>query len=291
MHEVKEVTSGCRWVLTYNLVRKNLSESDSESGIAGRKLHAILADWKQQRAEAASTATPDRSTKDNESRSISTTSSKADNTRPEFNVKQAIYLLEHKYTQSNLSIESLKHADRIRAKELLSICDDYGFTLYLANLEREVMGQADENDYSHAFSENSDDEDEDEDDEDNNSSQYSDGSDGSYHRIWDVCDESITLTRMVDAEGHEVFKDIPIEERDIVQVRPFKRKPNKSEYEGYTGNEGASATHWYKDTVRVMRLDSLTIAHIRLGYRPHPEQQLCRCVDAQTKIHFRGYTC
>jgi len=49
-----------------------------------------------------------------------------------------------------------------------------------------------------------------------------------------------------------VFKDIPIEESDIVQSRPFKRKPNKSEYEGYTGNEGASATHWYKDTVIVL---------------------------------------
>lgn len=232
-----------------------------------------------------------KTAKDSESRSVSSTSSKDDNVRPGSNVKQAIYLLEHKYTQSNLSIESLKHADRLRAKELLSICDDYGFTLYLANLEREVMGQADENDYSHAFSENSEDEDEDEDDEDDKSSQYSDGSGGSYHRIWDVCDESITLTRVVDAEGHEVFKDIPIEENDIVQVRPFKRKPNKSEYEGYTGNERASATHWYKDTVRSMRLNSLMFAHSQLGHRPHPEQQLRRCHDAQAKIHFRGCTC
>lgn len=260
MHEVKEVTSGCRWVLTYNLVRKPSSDSEEDSAIAGRKLHAILADWKQQKAEAATTAAspPDRSAEDSESRSVSATASKDDNIRPAFSVKQAIYLLEHKYTQSNLSIESLKHADRLRARELLSICEDYGFTLYLANLEREVMGQADENDYSHAFSENSDDEDEDKDDDeddgDDNSSQYSDGSGGSYHRIWDVCDESITLTRVVDAEGHEVFKDIHIDANDIVQVRPFKRKPNKSEYEGYTGNEGASATHWYKDTVLVMRI-------------------------------------
>jgi hypothetical protein len=266
--------------LTYNLVRKHSSES-ADSEVAGRKLHAILADWKQQHAEAttSSTLAPAQITKDSESSarsSIYSTSTKDDVVRPASNVKQAIYLLEHKYTQSNLSIESLKDADRLRAKELLSICDDYGFTLYLANLEREVMGQADENDQSHAFSENSDeDEDEeDEDDEKDNSSQYSGYSadtGDSYHRIWDVCDESITLTRVVDVDGLEIFKDIPVEEEDIVQIRPLKRKPNKSEYEGYTGNEGASATHWYKDTVCIMRLNQLMVANSRPGYRPHSE--------------------
>jgi hypothetical protein len=237
--------------LTYNLIREQLSESASDSQTAGRKLHAILADWKQQRAEAATTVVspPEPAAKDNESGSVTSVSTK-DDVPPKLSVKQAIYLLEHKYTQSNLSIDSLKGADRLRAKELRSICDDYGCTLYLANLEREVMGQADEDDSGHDFSENEDDEeDEDEDDEDANSSHYSGDS---YHRIWDVCSEDITSTRVVDAEGHEMFKDIPIEESDIVQIRPFKRKPNKSEYEGYTGNEGASATHWYKDTVCMM---------------------------------------
>jgi hypothetical protein len=234
-----------------------LGESTSDSQIAGRKLHAILADWKQQKAEAATTTTspPERATKDSESSSISSKST-SDDVQRGFNVKQAIYLLEHKYTQSALNINSLKGADRLRAKELLSICDDYGYTLFLASLEREVMGQADENDHSHDFSENEDDEEEEEEEdrneEDDNSSQYAGDS---YHRIWDVCDESTTLTRVVDAEGHEVFKDIPIDEKDIVQVRPFKQKPNKSDYEGYTGNEGATATHWYKDTVCIMWLD------------------------------------
>jgi hypothetical protein len=242
--------------LTYNLVREHLSESASDSSIAGRKLHAILADWKQQRAEAATTvaSAPARAAKDNESGSVTSVSTEND-VPPKLSVKQAIYLLEHKYTQSNLSIDSLKGADSLRAKELLSICNDYDCTLFLANLKREVMGQADEYDSGHDFSENDDDDEkddeDDEDDKDANSSQYSGDSGGSYHRIWDVCSEDITLTRVVDAEGHEVFKDIPVEEDDIVQIRPFKRKPNKSEYEGYTANEGASATNWYEDTVCV----------------------------------------
>jgi hypothetical protein len=98
-HEVKEVTSSCRWVLTYNLVREHLSESSSDSQIAGRKLHAILADWKQQRTEAAITAAspPERAAKDKKSGSVSSMST-GDDVPPKSSVKQAIYLLDHKYT-------------------------------------------------------------------------------------------------------------------------------------------------------------------------------------------------
>ncbi|THY80031.1 hypothetical protein D6C93_10081 [Aureobasidium pullulans] len=251
-HEVKEVTSGCRWVLTYNLVREHMGQPESE--VAGRKLHAILADWKQQRAEAATaTVTPVSQTTKTIEISSATSTSTDDLPLSNSDVKQAIYMLEHRYTNANLSIKSLKHVDRLRAKEIQSICDDYGYTLYLASLEREVMGQADEDDYGgRGFNEYDEDvdEDEDEEDSDGNSSQYPGGS---YHRIWDICSDSINLTHVVDAEGQEVFHiDIPIDEKDIVQTHPFKRKPNKSEYEGYTGNEGASATHWYKDTVIVL---------------------------------------
>ncbi|CAC9890540.1 unnamed protein product [Aureobasidium pullulans] len=228
----EQVTSGCRWVLTYNLVREHMGQPESE--VAGMKLHAILTDWKQQRAEAATaTVTPVSQTTKTIEISSATSTSTDDLPLSNSDVKQAIYMLEHRYTNANLSIESLKHADRLRAKEIQSICDDYGYTLYLASLEREVMGQADEDDYGgRGFNEYDEDEDEDEDEEDSdgNSSQYSGGS---YHRIWDICSDSINLTHVVDAEGQE-------------------RKPNKSEYEGYTGNEGLSATHWYKDTVIVL---------------------------------------
>ncbi|KAG9837886.1 hypothetical protein KCU98_g10477, partial [Aureobasidium melanogenum] len=237
-------------VLSHNGKQHEFQTSYHEY-LACRKLHAILADWKQQKVEAVTTnAPPAQLPEDSESSSVSTSTKHEDTQKSGPDLKQAIYLLEHKYTQSNLKVESLKHADRLCAKELLSICDDYGYTFYLASLEREVTGQAYENDYNHDFSENDDDEEEDKDDEDDeDNSQYSGNS---YHHIWDICDDSLKLTCVVDDEGHEVFKDIPVEEKDIVQLHPFKRKPNKSEYKGYTGNEGASATHWYKDTVIVL---------------------------------------
>jgi hypothetical protein len=65
-------------------------------------------------------------------------------------------------------------------------------------------------------------------------------------------EKSIILARVVDVEGHEIFRNIPVEGKDIVRIRPFKLKPNKSEYKEYTVDEGASAAHCYKDTVCTM---------------------------------------
>ncbi|THY36408.1 hypothetical protein D6C99_10139 [Aureobasidium pullulans] len=256
-----------------------------ESEVAGRKLHAILADWKEQRAEAATaTVTPASQTTKTIEISSATSTSTDDLPLSNSDVKQAIYMLEHRYTNANLSIESLKHVDRLRAKEIQSICDDYGYTLYLASLEREVMGQADEDDYGgRGFNEYDEDEDEDEDEEDSdgNSSQYSGGS---YHRIWDICSDSINLTHVVDAEGQEVFHiDIPIDEKDIVQTHPFKRKPNKSEYEGYTGNAGASATHWYKDTVIVL-VPNDKIADVLMHRRQYTSEAFKTCMALGLRV-------
>lgn len=56
---------------------------------------------------------------------------------------------------------------------------------------------------------------------------------------------------MVDLDGHVLGQEITIQEDDIVQEDPFERGPDDEDYEGYTGNVGASAPHWYRDTVSV----------------------------------------
>lgn len=54
---------------------------------------------------------------------------------------------------------------------------------------------------------------------------------------------------MVDLDGHVLGQGITIQEDDDGQEDPFERDPDDEDYEGYTGNAGASATHWYRDTV------------------------------------------
>lgn len=55
---------------------------------------------------------------------------------------------------------------------------------------------------------------------------------------------------MIDLDDSLIARDISIEEEDIVQEEPFSRDPDKEDFEGYTGNVGALATHFYHDTVR-----------------------------------------
>lgn len=170
--------------------------------IASEKLHTIIAAWRQQIERLPPQPT------DSNSNGV---------------MPEVVYLLEHEYAQVSISLKALKHGDLLRAQQLHIICDQYEFTLYLASLEREVTGQADEDACGDSFDELDED---DEDECDSAGDLKSLSSRGSYHKIWDICDESLQLTRMVDIDGNEVFRVIPIDENDILQVRPFKRKPN-----------------------------------------------------------------
>ena len=56
-------------------------------------------------------------------------------------------------------------------------------------------------------------------------------------------------------KGRDAFLDkgIPINEKDIVQDDPFDRAPDEEDYEGYIGNAGSSATHFYRNSCRVLQ--------------------------------------
>lgn len=93
-----------------------------------------------------------------------------------------------------------------------------------------------------------DDSDEEEEDEDESSETR--GMDGDYHKIIEVTNDSLSLTRLVDLDGQLLAEDVQIDREQIVQGANYgKREPDDEEYSGWTGNEGTSATHWYRDTV------------------------------------------
>ncbi|TIA52683.1 hypothetical protein D6C79_01885 [Aureobasidium pullulans] len=77
--------------------------------------------------------------------------------------------------------------------------------------------------------------------------------------------ESTALTRVVDTDGNVIATDLDIEEDDIVQPDPYEdRDPDEDSYEGWTGNAGATSTHWYKDSVLVLVPNDM-IANVFLG--------------------------
>ena len=80
-----------------------------------------------------------------------------------------------------------------------------------------------------------------------------------FHELEEVYEKHISLKQMVDLDGHLLAQEVDLDEGTIVQEDPFERDPDAEDYEGYTGNAGASATHWYRDTVS---------RNIRLGPKP-----------------------
>ena len=98
------------------------------------------------------------------------------------------------------------------------------------------------------------------------------GNSGANHTLEEVLQESIQLKRMIDLDGSLIARDISIEVENIVHEEPFARDPDKEDFEGYTGNAGASATHFYHDTVRGLRIrgffDGEYISNNRTGRHP-----------------------
>lgn len=123
-----------------------------------------------------------------------------------------MYLLEHQYSDASLRYEALKGADAVRARALKVATEDGIADIYLANVERTSMG--DEGD--------------------------------------DYLDEegSTDLRRIVTLDGREVVSGMSFDGCEFVQGDPYQdREPDDEHHEGYTGNEGAPITYYYRDTV------------------------------------------
>ena len=54
---------------------------------------------------------------------------------------------------------------------------------------------------------------------------------------------------MVAVDGTLLAKDIALSEVNLVQDNIFDRDPDREDYEGYMGNSGPDATHFYHHTV------------------------------------------
>ncbi|KAK5134947.1 hypothetical protein LTR08_005898 [Meristemomyces frigidus] len=155
--------------------------------------------------------------------------------------KLAIYMLEHKYTDASISLRTLKGSDLARAQAVQHFAEKHGLVLYLASMERYVTGGVeDDGDSDDGYGYRG-----------RKRRGYSDH--GGNHTIAEEVDRTLTLTHVIDVDGQEVLAKISIEEHFIIQDAPFdNREPDEEDYEGFTGNAGAEASHWYRDTVMVL---------------------------------------
>lgn len=141
------------------------------------------------------------------------------------------YKLDHEYTDASLKFQSLKGLDKVRAEYLREVCAWANVCFYLASMERTVVGSCEE-EYS-------------------GYGRWERYRTQEIHTLEEVVEESTELKRMIDLDGSVLAREVSIDEADIVQENPFDRNPDNEDFEGYTGNEGASATQFYHDTVRI----------------------------------------
>ncbi|RYP56457.1 hypothetical protein DL771_011776 [Monosporascus sp. 5C6A] len=219
-HEVRPVKAGYRFVLTYNLAINPAVKPPSATSVLRKSqglLRPVLESWLDDVKTGRRKATP------------------------------LYYVLSHKYTEANISLQALKTTDRVRVQVLRAACLELGFDLFLTTLEKTETGTVEE-EYGYGmygkYSRYDDYYDEDEDEEDSDS--------GGHHAIDDITEADYYSKGIFDLEGNKVASSIPFDEVDIIQEDAFTDEPDEEDYEGYMGNWGPQATHWYRESAVVI---------------------------------------
>ncbi|KAK1760379.1 hypothetical protein QBC47DRAFT_366986 [Echria macrotheca] len=230
-HEVLPVTSGIRWVLTYNLAISQppnqpspiLSTGPSAAGMSVAGLDSLRT------ALGAWVALPDGHDK------------------PDY----LFSLLDHTYTEANISLASLKGADSHRMRCLKDACDMHNVTLYFGLLEKVVKGACEPHfEWIQPRKRRRG---------KRNGKRYEDSDDDDWHDFSVELDSKLSIKPLLTADGRVVRKSLKLREyvldRLLIQdcENPFeKAAQQETDYSGYTGNSGATAKHWYRMTVAVL---------------------------------------
>ncbi|KAF9777459.1 hypothetical protein IL306_004426 [Fusarium sp. DS 682] len=205
-HEVLPITSGYRWVLTYNLAIDQslppLSAALKRSEL--RPLRHCIRRWLAQ----------DPSSREN---------------------PYIYHILDHEYSEANVSFRTLKGPDIARVAALQQACKGLPVMIFLALLEKEEQGSVefDPSDLQYNYR--------------GAMGQYDDEDDGDFHCIDEVLEINYRLKTVRDLQGKVVAWEMAIDEKDLTDPGLFNDMvAYKEDYEGYMGNYGPSATHWYR---------------------------------------------
>lgn len=144
---------------------------------------------------------------------------------------QMIYILDHEYSEANIRVDQLKGRDQQIARYVSQACEEQGYPFCLAQLEFMESGGVDG-------------------DEDDPYEPHG----VMYHELLDEEESSWKLQKLFLPDGQRLATDIEFEEDDIVnnlQENGFG-EDCPEEFEGYTGNEGCRATHFYHKSCLVI---------------------------------------
>ncbi|KAK4242781.1 hypothetical protein C8A03DRAFT_29011 [Achaetomium macrosporum] len=231
-HEVLPVTSGYRCVLTFNLAI--FPDFDFPNRLE-RPSAALLQDDIQKLRHALQRWLACGQQQDDGAQS-------SDN--------HVYYLLDHEYTEASISLNALKLQDLARVQCLKQLANELEFDILLAVLEKRQDGGV-EMDWSRHGRRKKWYEDEDDYD-------YVVGNRG-WHELDDVYETEFSIKKLVDLDGSYLRSGIKLDDAEVANNvipacdDPFEDvKDRNEEYEGYMGNSGPTAIHWYRTSVAVL---------------------------------------
>jgi len=151
-------------------------------------------------------------------------------------------ILDHRYTQDSLSMDTLKGIDRARAEVLFEAAEQADCVAHLALVTLWQSGEAeggyDEYSYRGGYRRYHRSDFEDDDDFDETGDDY---------EIGEIYDYSLSANHWSDCKGKKVgLGEIRLDEDDIVSEAPLDYgDPDSEDFEGFTGNAGMTLERWY----------------------------------------------
>jgi hypothetical protein len=147
-------------------------------------------------------------------------------------------LLEHGYTEANLSLRNLKGNDQARAQAFFAAAKEAGFVAHLGLVTYHQSGELEESGYRGRRKHWDDDDDDD----------SADGTMGEIH------EESLTIDHWRDGRDRRVvLGSYRIDDDVILSAEPLGNgEPDQKEAEGYTGNAGCTMDYWYRRAAIVL---------------------------------------
>lgn len=223
-HEVLPVTSGCRLVLVYNLIRKGRGRlpelPDYRATVAD--VAALLQFWSDQK-RSDDNATPDK----------------------------LVYPLAHAYTPAEISFATLKGADAGAAAVLTAAARQAGCDAHVALLTIEETGSAEQTGFSHShrWRRGRYDESDEDNEDDDNGDDYEDD-----FEVGEVCDRSLTLTHWQRPDGQPAaWGEAPFKDEEICPAEALQDLEFDDQFfHEATGNEGASFERTYQRAALVL---------------------------------------
>ncbi|OHE96456.1 2OG-Fe(II)oxygenase superfamily protein [Colletotrichum orchidophilum] len=234
-HEVLPVTEGYRVVLTYNLTVDPAAPQPS-AGLQREQTHGLrhtLRRWLKS---------------------------------PELEADHVYYGLDHEYTEASISTKALKGRDAAVVQTLQELSAGLEFDVLLALTEKREIGSTSFEyvapvSYNRLGRRRYEDYDYEEDGDD------SDGvAPEQPYEIEEMTDTDLSVKVLVDLSGRPILRDIELDFGNVLQADDFfDGVKRQEEYEGYQGNWGPSATHWYCVTAALIIRRDRVASYLKNG--------------------------